>query len=47
MDSDELATITAAVLYELGVPYRFVIQGDGVNWVSIRVVRDDEPALGG
>jgi len=42
-DSDELATITAAFLETLGIPYKFVFKGDGVNWVSVEVVPDVEP----
>lgn len=38
MDTDDLAILTAMVLEELGVPYRFVLKGDGINWVSVETI---------
>lgn len=40
MDADDLAILTAVILEELGVPFRFVLKGDGVNWVSVETIPD-------
>ena len=37
-DADELAIYVALALETLGVPYRYVLKGDGVTWYSIEVV---------
>lgn len=37
-DSDELAVVTALALETLGVPYRYVLKGDGVTWFSIETI---------
>jgi hypothetical protein len=44
MDSDELAVLTAMVLEELGIPFRYVMKGDGKNWVSVEVLPLEEKA---
>ena len=41
-DSDELATIKAAALEALGIPFKYVFKGDGVNLLSVEVVPDVE-----
>jgi hypothetical protein len=38
MDSDDLAILTALFLEELGVPFCFVLKGDGINWVSVEAI---------
>lgn len=38
IEQDELAALLAAVFEATGVPYRFVIRGDGKNWVSVETV---------
>jgi hypothetical protein len=37
-DPDELAVIVALALETLGVPYRYVLKGDGVTWYSVETV---------
>jgi len=37
-DADELAVVTALALETLGVPYRYVLKGDGITWYSIEVI---------
>lgn len=37
-DADEVAVVVALALEELGVPYRYVLKGDGVTWYSIECV---------
>lgn len=38
MDADEMAVLVAAVLEELGIPYRFRVVGDGEKWISVETV---------
>lgn len=42
MDSDEIAILESLLLEQQGVPYRYVVEGDGVNWISVKVVRGEE-----
>lgn len=37
-DADDLAIVTALALETLGVPYRYVLKGDGKTWYSIETV---------
>lgn len=41
-ESDELAVIVALALETLGVPYRYVLKGDGVTWYSVECVPNRE-----
>lgn len=43
MEQDELAALLAAVYEAQGTPYRIIIRGDGVNWMSVETVPKEEP----
>lgn len=37
-EADELAVVVALALETLGVPYKYVLKGDGKTWYSIEAV---------
>lgn len=41
-DADEVAIFTALALETLGVPYRYVLKGDGITWYSIEAIPNRE-----
>lgn len=41
-DPDDLAVFVALALETLGVPYKYVLKGDGVTWYSIECVATGE-----
>lgn len=41
-DADDLAVIVALVLETMGVPYKYVLKGDGVTWYSIECIASEK-----
>lgn len=38
LDADDLAVLTAMALREMGTPFKFVLKGDGIDWVSVEAI---------